>query len=313
MAKESKLVEQHDTITQLLSEGLSGNKIAETLNLPSSTVSDYIRKYVVPKFEGSPDGLSSDAGHKYTEIPVFTREYDEIEHYVYPLGDLHKGAEAHAKDRWREWVTYLESRKAASLLFTGDGLNAALKTSVSETYDETMTVGAAKRELRKELETLGKEDRIDILMRGNHENRIYKAVGDCPIQDIADSFDAPYASDAAVIIYKVGDQTYTFYVRHGTGGGQVGARANRLAKQAQTLQADVYVSGHTHSQLVFPQEVFYVDTENEQVERRTQYFVSSGSFLGYEKYASSAGYSPTKIGAPRIRLDGRRHDVHVSV
>lgn len=315
MAKESKLTAQHEVITDLLEEGLSRNKIAEQLGESPSTVKDYINRHVVPKAEVAEDGLSSDQeSENYTEIPVIPRDYsDQDHHFIYPLGDLHIGSEAFADDRWQEWITYLNSRKNASLLGTGDFLNSALKTSVSETYDEKLNVGDSKRKFKKDITKLAKDERVDLLMPGNHEARIYRAVGDCPIRDVADALEVPYARDACVLLYKIGDVEYSVYVRHGTGGGQVGARANRLAKQAQTLIADVYVSGHTHSQLVFPQEVFYVDPEELEVRRKTQYFVSSGSFLQYEGYAAVSSFAPTKIGAPRIRLDGRRHDVHVSV
>lgn len=311
--RRSKLVDQHDYIVSRLRDGMSRRSIAADLDVPRSTVIDYVRNYVTPETVAAGDNLSSETDGRFIEIPTFERTYDAEEHYVYPLGDLHIGSEAFADDRWQEWIGYLNERKVASLLGTGDFLNSALKTSVSETYDEIMNVGTAKRKFRDDLTKLAAQDRIDLLMPGNHEARIYRAVGDCPIQDVADYHKTNYARDACVIIYNIGNQRYEFYVRHGTGGGQVGARANRLAKQAQTVIADVYVSGHTHSQLVFPQEVFWVNPDTNRVERRRQYFVSSGSFLQYESYASVQSFTPTKIGAPRIRLDGTRKDIHVSV
>jgi hypothetical protein len=73
----------------------------------------------------------------------------------------------------------------------------------------------------------------------------------------------------------------------------------------------MYVSGHSHSQLVFPRDVFEV--KRNRVVRRRQLFVASGSFLNYEGYAAKMGLTPQKIGAPRIRLDAIRKDAHVSV
>jgi predicted phosphodiesterase len=246
------------------------------------------------------------------EIPTIHRDYSrERAHYVYPLGDVHKGSPAYDAEKWNEWLAYLKGESNCSLLGTGDFLNAALKTSVSEVYDETYSVGEAKRELRAELKPLA--SRIDLLIPGNHEDRIYKAVGDCPIEDIADSLECPYARKVALVVYQVGSVEYLVYVRHGTGAGGVGARANRLEKQAQTLHADVYISGHTHSQLIFPQEIFMYDPAQQKVVRKRRYFVSSGSFLRYEDYAAGAGMTPTKMGAPRIRLDGERFDIHVSI
>lgn len=307
----SRLAERHGEIETMLALGLSQAKIATELGVPSSTLNDYVRKRVAVETFADADGLRSDVPRQFTEIPVIERHYDADAHYVYPLGDVHVGSPAFASERWLEWQEYLTSREDASMLGTGDFLNSALKTSVSETYDEILTVGQAKRQFRRDLEPLAEQGRIDLLMPGNHEDRIYRAIGDCPIEDVADYLDTPYCRVACVVVYHVGNQRYEVAVKHGSGGGMIGARAARLARQAQTLLADVYVSGHTHSQLVFPQELFYV--EGNTVKRRRQYFVSSGSFLAYEEYAARQGFAPQKIGAPRIRLDGERHDVHVSI
>lgn len=287
---------------------LSERQVATKHGVARSTLQNWRKKR--NPWEGHDDGLNEGPSEGFVELPVFERHYPDLEYlYVYPLGDVHKGSPAHAEDRWKEWIGYLENEPSASMLGTGDFLNAALKDSKSEAYDDILTVGAAKRQLAKELEPL--RGRIDLLMPGNHEDRIYRAVGDCPVEDLADRLEAPYAKDAAVIIYYVGNVRYEVAIRHGTGGGQVGARANRLAQQARTIVADIYVSGHTHSQLVFPQDVFVI--EDAKVVRRKQLFVSSGSFLNYEGYAAKAGYTPQKVGAPRIRLDGTRKDAHVSI
>lgn len=288
-------------------KGISRRAAARQLGFAESNIRLWEREYdeALPTAEPS-------IGDGVVEIPVVVRDYTASRfHYVYPLGDVHKGSPAYDGEKWHEWLDYLKSDANCSMLGTGDFLNAALKTSVSEVYDETQSVGSAKRELRAELQPLA--SRIDLLLPGNHEARIYKAVGDCPIEDIADAIGCPYARKVALIVYKVGSVEYLFYVRHGTGAGGVGARASRLEKQAQTLHADVYVSGHTHSQLVFPQEIFTYDPATEKVIRKRRYFVSSGSFLRYEDYAAGAGMVPTKMGAPRIRLDGERFDVHVSI
>lgn len=288
-------------------KGLSRRAAAKEHGFAESSIRVWEREYdeALPTAEPSfSDGI--------IEVPVIQRDYSASKyHYVYPLGDVHKGSAAYDADKWHEWLDFLKSDKNCSMLGTGDFLNAALKTSVSEVYDETQSVGAAKRELRAELRPLA--SRIDLLLPGNHEDRIYKAVGDCPIEDITDAIECPYARKVALVVYRVGSVEYLVYVRHGTGAGGVGARANRLEKQAQTFHADVYVSGHTHSQLVFPQEIFAYDPTTQKVIRKRRYFVSSGSFLRYEDYAAGAGMVPTKMGAPRIRLDGERLDVHVSI
>jgi predicted phosphodiesterase len=289
----------------------SDEALAQHLRVPRTTLRDHIYR------EGLREATNAARGREEVsrpdEIPVIVRDYSKSDrHYIYPLGDVHKGSATHDQVRWQQWLNYLEGRSGTSLLGTGDFLNSALKDSKSEAYDETMTVGEAKRALRRELKPLADQGRIDLLMPGNHEDRIYRAVGDCPVRDLADSLETPYVEAAALVIYRVGKIEYEVYVRHGTGMGQSLAQ---LAKSGFVIKADIYITGHTHRQAVTADDYFTRDAgvDTSAVGRRKRYFVSSGSFLGYEKYAAARGYPPSRIGAPRIFLDGTAFDIHVSV
>ena len=240
------------------------------------------------------------------EIPVIHRTYDAARWKVYPLGDVHIGAETHDAELWEKWREYIRKSRNASMLGTGDFLNTALKDSKSESYDEKTNLGQSKRLLVKQLEPIKK--RIDAMAPGNHEERAYRAVGDCPIQDVAERIGVPYYRAAAIIEYKIGSQEYRVYIRHGTGNGQSLAT---LEKSVHIIEADVYITAHTHKQAVTAND-YYVVT-NSVTQRRHRYFVSSGSFLGMEPYALARGYPPSRLGAPRIELSGERHDVHISI
>lgn len=316
--RESKLDPHAGAIAEALDDGVSQRDLAKRYGVSRSTLQNWIktRTSIVPEAARwhAGDDLSEDPEDSYTEIPVIVRDYSHLkELYVYPLGDVHKGSSAHAGKRWQQWLDYLVTTPNTSMLGTGDFFNAALKDSKSESYDEVMTVKQAREELSDDMKPLADQGRVDLLIPGNHEARIYRACGDDPVSAIARELDIPYVAEAAVVLYIVGDVAYEVFVRHGTGGGQVGARANRLAQQARSIICDVYVSGHTHSSLAFPQDVFVVNRRLARVERKRQLFVSSGSFVQYEGYAAKAGYAPQKIGAPRIRLDGIKRDPHVSI
>jgi predicted phosphodiesterase len=287
----------------------SDSAMARALGVPRRTLGQHIDR------QGARESINALRGHSpvevTSEVPVIRRDYSHLDRlFVYPLGDIHKGAAEHRADRWRQWLNYLEERPNTSMIGTGDFLNSALKDSKSEAYDEKMRVGQAKREVIRELKFLADEGRLDVLMPGNHEDRIYRAVGDCPIQDIADMLSVPYTQAACLLVYKVGDIEYEVYVRHGTGNGQSLAQ---LAKSGSVIRADVYVTGHTHKQAVTIEDIFVRDTRVDRIGRHKRYFVSSGSFLGYETYAAARGYPPSHLGGPRIRLDGRVWDTHVSI
>lgn len=281
--------------------------LAEHLGVPRTTLRDHIyrtgQREAVNAVREGPEAVRPE------EIPVIFRDYsDQEKHYIYPLGDVHIGAKTHHPAIWQKWLDYLYGRPLASLLGTGDFLNTAIIGSKSDVYDEKVTVGEGKRLLRKQLEPLAKDGRIDALCPGNHEDRITRAIGDCPIRDVSEALAVDYVEAAALFVYRVGDYEYELFLRHGTGNGQSLAA---LAKSGGVIAADIYVTGHTHRQAVTADD--YFARRDKRIERRKRHFVSSGSFLGYEKYAAQRGYPPSRLGAPRILLDGRRHDVHVSV
>lgn len=285
----------------MLAAGFSQRQVAKKLGVSQSTLSERLSK--------SEPTQAPDFSDDFEEIQVVHRDYSHLDSLrVYPLGDVHKGSRAHDRNRWRDWMAFLCSRKDVSLLNTGDNFNAALKDSKSESYDETMTVGTAKRELAGELKPLAADGRIDCLTDGNHEDRIYRAVGDSPNADLAYLLDVPYVRAAALFVYQVGDVEYKVYMRHGTGNGQSAAQ---LAKSGAVIEADVYVTGHIHRMIHTVDDFFRY--ENGALARVDRHFVSSGSFLRYEAYAAQRGYVPGRIGAPRIRLDGRVRDIHSSI
>lgn len=256
--------------------------------------------------------LVPDLGTSFLEeIPVIHRDYTgQAQHHLYALGDVHKGAKMHDRDRWRQWLDYLAGTPDVSLLLNGDLFNAAIIGAKSDVYDETLTVGDAKWELIEEVRPLAEQDKVDGANPGNHEDRITRAVGDCPIRDMCRVLGFPYFEASALFVYTVGDVEYKVFVRHGTGNGQSLAG---LEKGANVVDADLYITGHTHKVGVTANDVFVLSEDGTRLERRHRYFTSSGSFLALERYAAQRGYAPTRLGAPRIFLDGTRRDVRVSV
>lgn len=290
---------------------MSATQAARELGLSESGLRGARKKNAFNGWDSDTDP-GHDPSEGFTEIPVFVRDYSHLDSLrVYPLSDVHVGSKAHARDRWTEWLSYLEGQSDVAMILNGDLMNAALKDSKSESYEEQMTVGQAKRQLAKDLDPI--RAKIDLAVRGNHEARAYRATGDCPVEDLADRLDVPYTASAALLVYKVGQVEYEMYVRHGVGnaGGMLGSRANSLAKVASVVMADIYLSGHVHSQLVARDEIFLRD--GERMVRKRRLYVSSGSFLNYEEYAKERGYVPGAIGAPRIYLDGRKKDAHASI
>ena len=294
---------------ELYAKAGSVKALAEQLGMPRTTVSSELSRQNLLSAQTpatAPGSFSLEAA----EIPVIRRKYDTDKHYVYPLGDVHLGAKEHKGEAWQEWLDYLTAHKDTSMVGVGDFLNTAIKDSVSDVYDETLSVPKAQRLLRQQLDPLAKEDRIDVLIPGNHEDRVTKSTGICPIEDVADFLGVPYAAAAVLLVYEIGEIEYRVFLRHGTGNGQSVAAAE---KSAQVILADVYITGHTHAQFVKTDEFFDLSADGLSTVRHRRYYLSAGSFMGLEKYAAQRGYKATRIGAPRLLLMGDRKDVHASL
>jgi hypothetical protein len=293
-----------DAARNLMAAGHSGRSTAAQLGVSESGLRKALRTADNPHPEPSVD-----VGREFVEVPVFERDYSHLDSLLaYPLGDIHLGAASHQRDRWSEWVGFLGENADTSMIGLGDFLNCAVIGGKSDVYDERLTVQDAKWLLKEQLEPLADSHRLDVLMPGNHENRVTRLTGECPIYDVARVLGVNYTHAAAMLHYRVGDQSYEIYVRHGTGNGQSLAQ---LDKSAMVAKADVYITGHIHKIATTCDEYFVRD--GDRMCRRRRYYVTSGAFLGYERYAAERGYKPTRIGAPRIHLDGRKHDVHISI
>jgi predicted phosphodiesterase len=302
------LPNRDEALRVLRSTGFNAAESARIFSVPARTFQQFVQREGLrserPNLRLVPDELSQEPSFDH-EIPVFHLDYSDYDHlYVYPLGDVHLGSRMHDAKRWGEWLRWLQTADNVSMIGTGDFFNSAIVGSKSDIYEEQMTVGHAKRLFREQLYGIN----VDLLVRGNHEDRVFRSVGDDPVQDVADFHGFNYSPTAALLVYKVGGYEYEVFVRHGTGNGQALAG---LSKSAMTITADVYITGHTHKQAATADE--YFTRRGSQLVRKRRYYVSSGSFLAYEGYAAARGYTPTRLGAPRLLLNGERHDVHVSI
>lgn len=286
---------------------------ARTLNIPATTFKDRLNRYKHgPVFES--DDLSHEANPD--EIPIFTIDHtDKSKLSLYPIGDIHKGAAQHLEELFRQWLRYLRDTEDVSCIFTGDGVNSAIPGSKSDPFEEKYPLQEAIDRLSVDLRIA--QDKIDAMIAGNHEMRAYRLTSLDPMKILADKLGIEaYDQTSMLLRYLVGDQSYTIYLRHGTGNpSTIGGMTNQMKASRDTVFADVYITGHTHKQLAFPLDIFIPDFTGDtpRIVRQKQFFVSSGSFVGYERYAQERGWSPTHPGAPRIYLDGKRHDIHVSL
>lgn len=250
--------------------------------------------------------------------------------YVLPIGDLHLGSPQTDLAKFEGYLKWAKKEKA-HIIGMGDLFDTVVIGGVSSPFGASMTLREAKHYIRDRLMPV--KDLIDTMVIGNHEMRLVR-FADCDlIEDLCDDLGISYSKFSAVVRYRMGhtprhvkgedyDSTrvnYTLYCHHTSGGGATpGGKLNRVAKLAEIFEgADALIGAHNHMEAGAPIDRWRLHTDSSGAARLQSdkvFLVDSGSFLNWdESYAEEKGLPPTHVGCPRIRLDGVRKDIHVSI
>lgn len=240
----------------------------------------------------------------------FPEDWDSIE--IFPLSDLHIGDPKADIPMFRKFVAMIKERPNRFLLYNGDNLNNAIKTSVSNVYNETMNPNEQRKWLAAELDQI--RDRFLCFVCGNHEYRSKKDVDLSAVEWLADKLGCPYYSDdeaALKISLGKGENgkrvTYGLYVTHGNGGGKyVGGAMNNVENLALTIEgADVVVVGHVHKKAASKPAVRVMDLQNNVMRQKDKLCVISSHWADFGGYAARKMYRPSSKGSVPIILSGR--------
>lgn len=107
--------------------------------------------------------------------------------------------------------------------------------------------------------------------------------------------------------------TLTLFLTHGWWGGRLmGAGALNLERIAGWVDADVILAGHDHRRRVFSLQKL-APRKNCEVETKTVYCVSCGSYLHQPAYAQAKGFRPTEVGSVELLIRPDRRQVRVVI
>lgn len=238
---------------------------------------------------------------------------------IHPMADLHLG-DPHSDYRAIvKRIEYIRDTENAYCILDGDLMDAAIASSIGDTYGAALQPMEQLKECVKLFEPI--KHKILAVLPGNHEHRIYKADGldmtelMCSQLGIVDK----YSNTTALLFIRFGKikhgnhgrrQLYTMYVTHGSGGGRKeGGKVNRLADLASIVDADIYIHAHTHLPLVFKESFFRVSGANSSVAPVEKLFVNTSAALDYGGYGDKNGYKPASKRSPVIYLCGTEHDM----
>lgn len=238
--------------------------------------------------------------------------------YLLGVSDLHVGALEHDALYTANLLRWVKDTPNAFLLLNGDLANCALKSSKSDIYEETMSPNEQRKYLVKLFTPI--KDRILGVVEGNHEQRIRRDTSIDICQDIAEAMNCAYGREALLLQVRLGQGkngkriSYLIYATHGWSSARTaGGKVNMGASLSGVIYADCYIVGHTHTKYLYEKIYLMPDERNQNVRRVKQIIASSGSVLDYGGYAVGKGYPPGAKGIPRIRLDGKRKDIHASI
>ena len=240
---------------------------------------------------------------------------------LHPISDVHIEATTHRDKEFRakleELVKLGDNHR---ILLMGDLLDAAIASSKGF-YHGAKTVQWAIDKLVDLFKPLA--NRVDLIMPGNHEERVGRATG----VDITQQFAAllgrldVYRPLPTIIHYSFFGRTAQshtacntccnaqVFVHHGHGGGaRPGSSVNRLEDLAKWKpDCDLYLMGHVHRKFAVADEIYM----GWPVRHHYRMFVCTGTWLGHEHYAQRFGLGPQRSEGSAVitmRRDNSKKD-----
>lgn len=234
---------------------------------------------------------------------------------IYPISDVHFGAQECMEKDWEKFRKKVEKEKNSYIILGGDLLNNALKSSVSNVYEEKIRPRDQKKIMTEMLKPL--KDKILCAVPGNHERRSGKDADDDPIYDIMCDLDKEnlYRENGAFVKIKVKDMTYILFVGHGSGGGVLtGGVVNKEERFGYALDGcDALIFGHSHKVFQTQRDKIKVDPFNNVVSFKPFKIVSMSPWLAYGGYALRALLPPGSRAQQTLILNGSKKEIIATI
>lgn len=216
-------------------------------------------------------------------------------HGLWLASCIHIGAREHDADLLAEYLRQAQ-RQRWRIALLGDLLDCGMSLGtrhIESAWQNTMTPEqqiehaiALFRPLRKQ---------IDMVVNGNHPDRVYRLTSIHPEKQIARELGVPYSHGWGSFDWE----GRRVVIAHGVSGALY-TDVNKMLIAFEGV--DIFAIGHTHK--LFVDEVQrYVVGHNNRVAKRDILVVRCGSFLRDAEYARPKLYAPTKVGSPLLYLE----------
>lgn len=183
---------------------------------------------------------------------------------LYALGDIHVGSEQYDEEATKKKIKIIRDDPYGLVTLCGDLADYGLKNSVSNVYRQAMSPDAQQAYLLELFEPI--KEKIVSAVPGNHEERIVREVGLCPLYDLCVLWGIPDVYRENVAILKL---TFGKY-KNGPGQNSFvgitthGSTKNKHHKFLGGWDCiDWSVSGHNHSPSYSPGARIRVNSQKE--------------------------------------------------
>lgn len=239
--------------------------------------------------------------------------------HLHVVGDLHAGAVEADLKGWEYFNQTILNDPQAYVIFLGDLMNNATKSSVSNCFEEVMRPRDQKIYLKEKLKPLAESGKILAILPGNHENRSLKDADDNPLYDVAAKLDLEdiYRDNLAIVHFSIGvtknANNYVVLVTHGDGGGALtGGGVNRYERYSASWDGvDVFCYGHTHKPFATKPNKMIYDRYKKIAYQRNTIVMAVPSWMRYGGYPIRKTMTPTHKADPDqpmfLTLSGKSH------
>ena len=194
-------------------------------------------------------------------VKTFPKSWGRV--HLYALGDIHVGSPQFNENAIRKKLQIIADDPFGCVALCGDLGDYGLKNSKTNIYQATMQPKQQQEFIFDLFNPV--KDKIIAAVPGNHEERLTKEVGTCPLYDLCVLWGCPEAYRENVAIIKIsfgsckgGKRQFSFMgiVSHGTS-------RNKHKKFIAGFEGiDFAISGHTHTPEYSPHGKIRVDSKS---------------------------------------------------
>ncbi len=221
---------------------------------------------------------------------------------VVPLFDVHYGSNGHRENKFQKYLKWIAKTPGLYIILGGDLMDNALDDGRGMSYDQYIPPQSQLDDMTEMLAPLA--HRVLTMFPGNHEWRTYKKTGIDISKILADRLNIPYHTGPVLLNILAGEHKYRIYAQHGfTRPGTKGGQLNSAMKPMKWIDADFFLSGHTHEALVSEDTVLRENAQDGNLAFVPRWTVITQSFMGWlDTYGYRAGYGPVAGGGILLEM-----------